>query len=131
MTPENEIATFEQVEMERLEREIEKTKKARKKVLKLFAFADDEDMTEDEIKQSIRELKDKEDELEQKLRKLWQKVKKDEEHHYTAEVLRDAAEYYLTKKGEQELTFEDKQHLIRQVVKEIVLYDDRVEIYTF
>jgi site-specific DNA recombinase len=131
ISPENEIGTFEQVEMERLEREIEKTKKARKKVLKLFAFSDDEGMTEEEIKQSIRELKDREDEVEQKLQMLQQKVKQDEEHHDTAEVLRDAAEYYLSKKGEQELTFEDKQHLIRQVVREIVLYDDRVEIYTF
>jgi site-specific DNA recombinase len=130
MTPENEIATFEQVEMERLEREIEKTWKERKKLLKLFAFADDEDMTEEEIKQSIRELKDKEDDLEQKLLKLQQKAKQDEEHH-TTEVLREAAKYYLGKKGEQELTFEDKQHLIRQVVRQIVLYDDRVEIYTF
>jgi site-specific DNA recombinase len=131
MNLENEIATFDQVEMERLEREIQKTRKARKKLLKLFAFADEDDMTEEEIKQSIRELKDKEDELAQKLSKLQQKVKQEEEHHYTAEILRDAAEYYLSRKGEQELTFEDKQHLIRQVVREIVLYDDRVEIYTF
>ncbi len=127
--PADNVATFEQVEIERLEHEIEKTAKGRKKLLKLFAFTDEE-MPEEEIKQSIRELKDKEDELKQKLAELQQMEKQSEEYHYTAEILRGAAEYYLSK-GEKELTFEDKQQMIRQVVREIVLLDDRVEIYTF
>jgi site-specific DNA recombinase len=44
--------------------------------------------------------------------------------------MKEAAEHYLGK-GTDNLTFEDKRELIRQVVREIVVYEDRVEIYTF
>ncbi|TKI56345.1 recombinase family protein [Brevibacillus antibioticus] len=42
----------------------------------------------------------------------------------------EAAEYYLSK-AQDELTFEDKKELIRHVVKEVSVFEESVEIYTF
>jgi site-specific DNA recombinase len=42
----------------------------------------------------------------------------------------EAVQYYLSK-GQDELSFDDKRDLIRQVVREIRLYEESVEIFTF
>ncbi|GAA4074105.1 hypothetical protein GCM10022410_19150 [Amphibacillus indicireducens] len=41
-----------------------------------------------------------------------------------------ATEYYLNQ-GEDELTFENKQHIIRSVVREVVICKDEISIHTF
>lgn len=49
---------------------------------------------------------------------------------YNINVLMEAVQYYLSK-GQDELTFEEKRDLIRQVTREIRVYEDKVEIFTF
>jgi site-specific DNA recombinase len=44
--------------------------------------------------------------------------------------LQEALEYYLSKESIA-LTFADKKHLIRNVVREIIIFDDKIEIFTF
>lgn len=117
-----------QSEMFRLEKEIEKTRIARKKLLKLFA--EGKEVVEDEILQEINEWKEKEKQLKEQWRKMLEKQKVKEEAPFTLELMREAADYFLDRRQER-LTFEDKKALIRQVAKEIIVYDDRVEIYTF
>lgn len=120
---------LEEGEIQRLEKEIEKVRNGIKKLLRLFATGDDL-FAEDEIREEIQELKQREKKLKNQLIQLQEQKKENEELRYTAELIKEAADYYM-KRGQEELTFDDKQELIRQVVKEIVVHEDRVEIYTF
>jgi len=45
-------------------------------------------------------------------------------------LIQEAAEYYLSK-APDELSFEDKKELIRHVVREVRVFEDSVEIFTF
>jgi len=46
--------------------------------------------------------------------------------HIIREILNDYLDFHVDK-----LTFDDKQNLIRRVVKEVRVYDDRMDIFTF
>src|SRR5690606_2317076 len=112
---------------QRLESEIERAREGRKRLLNLFAQG--LSISEEEIRESIRELKEKEDELRKRLEEVNELMKERERSRYTEELIREAADYYLNKRGE--LAFEDKKEIIRHVVREVVVYEDRVEIVTF
>lgn len=121
-------SSFEEEEIERIRSEIEKTKEGRKRLLKLFA--DGLDISETEIRESLEELKEREEELEKRLRE-WEAVKKQEENQLLSQrIYQDAVHFYLNK-GENELTFEDKRSLIWMVVREIIVFEDHIEIKTF
>ncbi|MED1919460.1 recombinase family protein [Bacillus thuringiensis] len=120
---------FEQVELERLQKELEKTKAGRKRLLKLFASGE-EDIGEEDIRQELKELKEKEDKINQRLSELTEQTKLQINHEYSRNLIQEAAEYYLSK-AQDELTFEDKKELIRHVVREVRVIEESVEIYTF
>ncbi|MBG9944393.1 recombinase family protein [Brevibacillus formosus] len=120
---------FEQVELERLQKELEKTKTGRKRLLKLFASGE-EDIGEEDIRQELKELKEKEDKLNQRLNELLDQTKQQVNYEYSRNLIQEAAEYYLSK-AQDELTFEDKKELIRHVVREVRVFEESVEIYTF
>ncbi len=112
----------------RLEKEIEKTRVGRKRLLKLFA--EGLDISEEEIRQSLNDLKKQEVLLQKQLHELNESLKGMEQNFHSHKLLQEAAEYYLNK-GERELTFDDKRELIRHIVREIRVHEDDVEIYTF
>ncbi|MGG4451051.1 recombinase family protein [Brevibacillus porteri] len=120
---------FEQVEWERLQKELEKTKTGRKRLLKLFASGE-EDIGEEDIRQELKELKEKEDKLNQRLKELLDQTKQQVDYEYSRNLIQEAAEYYLSI-AQDELTFEDKKELIRHVVREVRVFEENVEIYTF
>ncbi|MBH0332034.1 DNA recombinase [Brevibacillus brevis] len=120
---------FEQVELERLQKELEKTKAGRKRLLKLFASVE-EDISEEDIRQGLKELKEKEDILNQRLNELHEQAKLQIDNEYSRNLIQEAADYYLSK-AQDELSFEDKKELIRHVVREVSVYEGSVEIYTF
>ncbi|WP_064200813.1 recombinase family protein [Brevibacillus brevis] len=120
---------FEQVELERLQKEREKTKAGRKRLLKLFASVE-EDISEEDIRQGLKELKEKEDKLNQRLNELHEQAKLQIANEYNRNLIQEAADYYLSK-AQDELSFEDKKELIRHVVREVSVYEESVEIYTF
>lgn len=124
----DEKENFEEVEISRLEKEIEKTKKGRKKLLNLFA--EGLDISEEEIRDSIKELKEKEERLKEDLEQLRKQKRANDQNVHGKKIIQEAAEYYFSK-GQKELTFEDKQNLIRHVVKEIRVFEDDIKIYTF
>ncbi len=66
-------SSFEEMEMDRLEKEIEKTKKGRKRLLNLFAQG--MDISEEEVRETIRELKEKEDQLRARLEEIQDMIK--------------------------------------------------------
>ncbi|BAH42907.1 putative DNA recombinase [Brevibacillus brevis NBRC 100599] len=120
---------FEQVELERLQKELEKTKAGRKRLLKLFASVE-EDISEEDIRQGLKELKEKEDKLNQRSNELHEQAKLQIANEYNRNLIQEAADYYLSK-AQDELSFGDKKELIRHVVREVRVYEESVEIYTF
>lgn len=120
--------TFEETEIARLVQEIEKTKEGRKRLLNLFAQG--LDMSEEEVQESIRELKEKEELLWARLKKMQDRMMEMNQVTCTPEQIQEAANYYLGK-GKEELTYADNKELIRHVVREVLVYEDRVEIHTF
>ncbi|MDC0765315.1 recombinase family protein [Brevibacillus sp. AG] len=120
---------FEQVELERLQKELEKTKTGRKRLLKLFASGEG-DIDEEDIRQELKELKEKEDKLNQRLNELLDQTKQQVDYEYSRNLIQEAAEFYLLK-AQDELTFEDKKELIRHVVREVRVFEESVEIFTF
>lgn len=125
---EQRSASFEEAEIARLEKEIEKARLGRKRLLNLFA--EGLDISENEIRESIKDLKEKEDNLTEQLNEL--KSVQDEMNHsaFNVNLLKEAAKYYLDK-GIENLTFDDKKELIRTVVKEIRVFEDDIQIFTF
>jgi site-specific DNA recombinase len=113
----------------RLEKEIEKNKNSRKKLIKLFAASED-GISENEIRQELKELTQKEEGFNKQLLELRSLLDTVQNKEYNINVLMEAVQYYLSK-GKDELTFEEKQDLIRQVTREIRVYEDTVEIFTF
>lgn len=124
----NTHETFEQKELEHLEREIEKTKKGRKKLMTAYAMSDD--MDEQEFHDMISELKKKEDELSEKYSQLSERISGVGDKKPNKEVLKEAMAYYINKK-ENGFSFEDKQSILRTMVKEIRIFDEDVEIQLF
>ncbi|WP_240511844.1 hypothetical protein [Paludifilum halophilum] len=119
---------FEEGEMGRLQKEKEKVQKGRQRLLRLFA--EGIDISEEEIRQSIKEMKEKEERLTHQLEELKEFIKEKDQMEYSREWICEATAYYLTK-GQDELTFQDKKELIRHVVREILVFEDRIEIHTF
>lgn len=125
-----ENRSYEDEEIERIGKEIDRIKKGRKRLLKLFADPEDLDLSETEIRETLKEMKDRETELNKRLEELNNIKQQTENVLLSSQVYQEAAKYYLSKNSE-ELTFEDKQELIRMVVREIYVYKDRIEVKTF
>jgi len=114
-----------------LEKEVEKARSARKRLLKLFAIVDeDNDLGEEEIRQELRDWKEKEDKITEQILFLKKQIEFSKEQSYNENILREAVDYYLSKNPD-ELTLDDKQHLVRMVVREIVVYENSIDILTF
>lgn len=125
---ETDEVDFEQAEIIRLETEIKKAKEGRKRLLNLFA--EGLEIGQEEIRESLKGLKRKEEHLTEELEELKKRYSELSNKQYSANLIKEAAAYYLNH-GKEELSFDDKQALIRYVVKEIRVYKDGIEIYTF
>jgi site-specific DNA recombinase len=123
-------SSFEKKELKRLEKEIERTKKGRKRLLALVTMSDEDELDLEEIKEEIRKLQQKEKELTEQYDELEQQIKAIQENKPNEHILHEAIEFFLTHK--EELDFEIKQTLIRKVVKEIRVIDkENIEIHLF
>ncbi len=118
----------EEVEIQRIQSEINKVKTGRKRLINLFS--EGLDISEDEIRQSLKELKEKEERLTNELKSIEENRQNLNQQVYGKKLLKEAAEYFFSK-GQEELTFEDKKLLIRNVVKEIRVFKDSIKIYTY
>lgn len=125
---EEEQESFAEQEISRIEKELEKIKSARKRLIKLFS--NDFDMGEDDIREELRELADKEEHLKNKHEELLVELYDQRQVESNRNLLQETLEYYLTLNPD-ELTFDDKQNLIRRVVKEIRVTKDEIKIISF
>jgi site-specific DNA recombinase len=120
-------------ELEHLEKEIEKTKKGRKRLFRLISLGEDDEDDEfdlKEVKEEIRDLQLKEKDLQSKYNQLKEEVqpKKDER----SETAFDTAMDLYVMNREKEFTLEEKKNLLNTIVKEIILVDsDTVTIQLF
>jgi site-specific DNA recombinase len=123
---------FEKNECERIEKEIERTKKGRKKLMKLIVLDDDDDLDITDFKEEIRELQNKEKTLQEQYNKLKEKIQsRDEKSETSLEAYKKAMALYVEAK-EEEFTPEQKQQLLRTLVQEIHVYDkEEIDIRTF
>lgn len=124
----NDLLDLDENRLQSLEKKLENVRKGISKLLGLYATGEIKSL--DKIKSEINKLEDQEAQLQKQLNQIKEKQKNAAEIQYTEDLIKEAANYYLSK-GQNELTFEDKYSLIHQIVKEIIVYDDRVEIYTF
>lgn len=120
--------SFADQELERIENDLEKTKAARKRLIKLFSS--DIGMGEEEIREELKELADKEEVLKQRHAELTAEMENVQNYESSRNLIKETLEYYLTLNPD-ELTFEDKQNLIRRVVREVRVTKDEVNIITF
>lgn len=125
---EQDQETFEQLELDRIERDLEKTRVARKKLIKLFSM--DDNLSEDDIREQLRELADKEERLKRTHEDLVVAVNSQQQIENSRNIIMETLDYYLNLNSDK-LTFDDKQNLIRRVVKEVRVYDDRLDMITF
>lgn len=126
---EEEEDTFEQTEIVRLEREIDKTKNGRKRLIKLFSDGI-EDLGEEEIRNELKELSEKEEKLRKQLDEIVRKISSMKNMEYSKHMIQEAVDYYVNKNPEL-LTFEDRKEIIRLIVKEVRVFKDRVDIHSF
>jgi site-specific DNA recombinase len=95
-----------------------------------FFSARENGMAEDETKQELKELFQKEESLNIHLQELTNLLKNTQNTEYNMNLMMDAVQYYLSK-SQAELTFAEKGDLIRQVVRKIRVYGDAIETFTF
>lgn len=119
---------YSQDEVQRLQNEITKVKEGRKRLLNLFA--EGLDISEDEIRSSIKQLKEKEEDLNKKLELAIKDQKRHDKMNLSNDILKEAADYYLMNGGEN-LSFEDKKVILNSIIKEIIIRDGEVEILTY
>lgn len=120
--------SFANQEIERIERELEKTRSSRKRLIKLFSS--NIEIGEDEIREELRELAEREEQQKKRLAELQEEISDQHQFENTRNLIQETLEYYLTLNPE-ELTFEDKQNLIRRVVREVRVTKDEINIISF
>ena len=120
--------SFEETEVLRIENELAKILNGRKRLLSLFA--EGIDLSEDDIRNSLKELKEKETYLRLQVEQLKENLADKENKMYSQQLFKEATTFYLDA-GKDELSFEDKQQLIRHVVREICATDHQLNIFTF
>ncbi|MEK4233224.1 recombinase family protein [Anoxybacillus sp. FSL W8-0703] len=122
--------SYEKKELERLEKEIDRARKGRKRLLSLVTMSDDDELDLEEVKEEIRNLQQREKELIEQYSQLEQQLRAIQEDKPTGYILQEAIDFFLNHK--KELDFEIKQTLIRKVVKEIRVIDkENIEIHLF
>lgn len=120
--------SYDELEINRLSEEIKAAQAGRSRLLALFA--EGLDISDEEIRRSLKELKEKEDDLKKRYAEALSRIKENETTEYSKQIFQQAATFYLDK-GDDELSFEDKQEIVRHVVREIIVYKDKIDIYTF
>lgn len=122
--------SFEEAELQRVVKEIEKAEKKIPYYLNKIAEGeiDGKDMKYEN--DELDKAKDLVAEMKKERARLEDVLSKEKEALLSGDILQGAVEYYLSNK--EELTREHKKELVRMIVKEIRIYkDERVDIFTY
>ncbi|MCM3619147.1 recombinase family protein [Sutcliffiella horikoshii] len=120
--------SFEKQELERIEKEIEKARRGRKRLFSLVTISED-DLDLEEIKEQIRGLQQAENELIIHKEKIKKQIDESADNGLPNQfALKQALDLYFSRK-DRDLSFDDKQQILRMLVKEIIVYDkDNIEV---
>ncbi|WLR61775.1 recombinase family protein [Guptibacillus hwajinpoensis] len=126
---EDDSYSYEKAELDRINYELSRVKNGRQR---LINFLMEEDVIdEQEIREKLKELKEKELSLNNNKIKIQELLDGVEGNGIKEVLIQKASAHYLSL-GSRDLEFGVKRDLIRSVVKEIkVSSDKKVEIYTF
>lgn len=115
-------------ELGQIEKELEKNKKGRQRLLSLVAMSDDIDLSD--IKDQLEEMSANEKTLQKKYNQLQTELKASGVKKINEERIKQTIEYYMT--HSEALTFEEKKNVIRSIVKQIYISKDHeIDIHLF
>jgi site-specific DNA recombinase len=115
-------------EIQRLQHEIEKNRAGCKRLLSLFA--EGLDIGQEEVRERMLALKEKEQKLLSDLEQQKQRLNEFQLADCEESSYQEAVTYYLCTKQE-ELTFQDRQIIIRALVQEILVSKDKIQIILY
>ncbi|OIJ22006.1 recombinase family protein [Anaerobacillus alkalidiazotrophicus] len=120
---------FEEVELERLTKEIERINKGKQRLLTLI-MEDNDDLLIADVRQKLKDINESEKQLFQQKEKIEMELMSHQQLDVNENIIKKASEYYLGLASE-EISIDIKKELIRSVVKEIrVSHEKNVDIYT-
>jgi Site-specific recombinases, DNA invertase Pin homologs len=122
--------SYEEAEIERLEKELENREKGLRQFLKLITSGKVTGISQDDFDNVLLEAGKDVEEITKNLHKYKNLLSGNCQYQQTENFLREAAEYYLGK-APAEMRFADKQELIRCAVKEIWVYDEEIRLFGF
>lgn len=115
-------------ELGQIEKELEKNKKGRQRLLSLVAMSDDIDLSD--IKDQLEEMSANEKTLQKKYNQLQTELKASGVKKVNEDRIKQTIEYYMT--HSEALTFEEKKNVIRSIVKQIYISKDHeIDIHLF
>ena len=127
----DETPSLEEIEISLKNERLEVIRLNRQKLFKILM--DNDDLLgitgEQELRDKLRHIKEEEAQLANQIVLLEEQMTSEDQSSLQPDLLQQAAEYYFSKTGE--ISFEDKKHLIRYVVKEVRIYKDEVKIFWF
>lgn len=126
------VTSFEEAEIERINQRLDAIKAGRSRLLNLLADNDVlGDAGERDTREKLRQFKEEEERLIGDLTKVQERLNDQlvSESELQKNVVQEASEYYLSKKGE--LSHEEKQFIIRSVVREIQILGDEIKVFGF
>lgn len=123
-----DVMSFEKSELHRIESELERVKTGRKRLLN-FMVNNEDLVDEEEIRNQLKDLKDKEEKLLRLKEETSVLIKNMENEESNEEILNEAVEQYLRENNPELLTVEQKQDYLRKIFREIRVYEDgKVEL---
>lgn len=123
--------SYIQDELHHLEEQIEKTRKGRKRLLKLVSISEDDDLDIEEIKDKMRELQQEERNLKETYDVLKGEQSEEKQRENTTAFLDNAINYYMSVKGKN-LDRKEKQNVLKMILEEVEVIDaDTIHIHTF
>lgn len=130
-TSEESDVPYEEEELKRIETQLENIKKKRKNILSFVAENRDL-IDENEIKEQLLELKETEEALLKAKEEIEESLKALQELNYSDDIRKEVAEELRNFSKHENLTLEQKQILLRKVIREIrVFKSGEIKIYKF
>ncbi|KJS20286.1 MAG: DNA recombinase [Clostridiaceae bacterium BRH_c20a] len=124
------LLDYEKAELERITQRLDALSNGRSRLLNLLTEGDIlGEIGEKELREKLKQFKDEEEHLTSELSKLNERLNSQQNNELSQNIIQEASEYYLSKQNE--LTFYDKQQLIRSIVKEIIVFNDEIKILSF
>lgn len=114
------------IELERLEKEQAQIKKGKKELLDLIKKG----IIDEDIEKALKELMDTEETLKANIEKIVEKLNDTSLMQLKREQIKEITKQYLDKDIDKMETIE-KNELVRQLIKEVVVTKEEVKIYTY